>query len=71
VPTPSATGFQAPIRAPIQAPIPTPIPAQIPVQITAQNSGAIRVPPLAPERVAEYARLFERAGGQNGLLQGT
>jgi hypothetical protein len=38
--------------------------------ITAQNSGPIRVPPLLPERATEYARLFDKAGAQNGLLQG-
>lgn len=43
---------------------------QPPVAIPAQNSGPIRVPPLLPERVAEYGRLFERAGAQNGLLAG-
>jgi epidermal growth factor receptor substrate 15 len=28
------------------------------------------VPPLTPDRVAEYARLFERAGPQNSILSG-
>jgi hypothetical protein len=49
-----------------------PAPGTTPFQppLAAQNSGPIRVPPLAPERAAEYARLFEKAGAQNGLLQG-
>jgi epidermal growth factor receptor substrate 15 len=38
--------------------------------IPAQNSGPIRVPPLSPERAADYARLFDHAGNQDGLLKG-
>jgi epidermal growth factor receptor substrate 15 len=43
---------------------------QPPPPIAPQNSGPIRVPPLAPDRAAEYGKLFERAGPQNGVLQG-
>src|SRR5271170_39673 len=31
----------------------------------------IRVPPLAPERVAEYSSLFEKSGAQDGILPGS
>jgi hypothetical protein len=41
-----------------------------PQGITAQNSGPIRVPPLSPDRVADYTRLFDRTGAQNGFLSG-
>jgi hypothetical protein len=47
--------------------------AVIPPQTTglqAQHSGPIRVPPLTNDRIAEYIRLFDRAGSQNGLLSG-
>jgi epidermal growth factor receptor substrate 15 len=60
-PLPKFDGINMPVPAATTT-FQTPIPAQ--------NSGPIRVPPLAPDRVAEYARLFERAGAQNGLLQG-
>lgn len=36
-----------------------------------QNSGGpIRVPPLDPQKVAQYSGLFERSGAQNGMLDG-
>ncbi|KAF2667098.1 hypothetical protein BT63DRAFT_442100 [Microthyrium microscopicum] len=41
-----------------------------PAAITSQHSGPIRVPPLTPDRIQEYMRLFDRAGAQNGLLPG-
>jgi hypothetical protein len=39
--------------------------------LQAQNSGPVLVPQLAPDRVTDYARLFEKAGAQNGLLSGS
>ena len=35
-----------------------------------QHSGPIRVPPLTPEKAAEYAALFEKSGAENGILSG-
>ncbi len=35
-----------------------------------QNSGPIRVPPLTPDKVAQYSSLFEESGAQNGNLSG-
>ncbi|KAI9684669.1 MAG: hypothetical protein M1829_000043 [Trizodia sp. TS-e1964] len=37
-----------------------------------QSSGGtpIRVPPLTPDKVAEYTALFDRSGAQNGVLPG-
>ena len=32
--------------------------------------GPIRVPPLAPDKVNEYASLFEKSGAENGMLNG-
>ena len=34
--------------------------------IQPQNSGSVRVPPLTPDRVADYTRLFESAGAKPG-----
>ncbi|KAK3044754.1 hypothetical protein LTS18_000450, partial [Coniosporium uncinatum] len=34
------------------------------------GSGPIRVPPLAPDRAAEYAALFNKSGAQNGVMSG-
>lgn len=40
--------------------------------IAPQNSGSVRVPPLTPDRVADYTRLFESAGVKPGnTLDGT
>ena len=47
--------------------------AQIQAQaqpLQAQNSGPIRVPPLTPDKVAQYSSLFEESGAQNGVLSG-
>lgn len=39
--------------------------------IQPQNSGnLIRVPPLTPDKVAQYASLFEKSGAQDGILPG-
>lgn len=43
--------------------------SQPPIQ--PQNSGgAIRVPPLSPEKANQYAALFEQSGAQDGSLSG-
>ena len=53
-------------------PVPSgPPPNVIPGPIQPQASGGpIRVPPLVPEKVAQYSALFEESGAQNGLLSG-
>ena len=38
--------------------------------LQAQNSGPIRVPPLTPDKVAQYSSLFDESGAQNGMLSG-
>lgn len=38
--------------------------------LQAQNSGPIRVPPLTPDKVAQYSSLFEESGAQDGMLSG-
>ncbi|GME40474.1 EPS15-like protein [Neofusicoccum parvum] len=38
--------------------------------IQPQMSGPIRVPPLTPDRAAQYATLFEKSGAVNGVLPG-
>ncbi|KAK8151964.1 hypothetical protein BC567DRAFT_268064 [Phyllosticta citribraziliensis] len=50
------------------SPAPAGPPAQSP--ITPQMSGPIRVPPLTPDKAAQYAGLFEKSGAVNGLLPG-
>lgn len=50
-----------------------PGPPQVQAQaqpLQAQNSGPIRVPPLTPDKVAQYSSLFEESGAQNGILSG-
>lgn len=50
-------------------PLPGPTPSAAPLQ--AQSSGGpIRVPPLAQDKVAQFASLFDESGAQNGLLSG-
>lgn len=51
-------------------PLPGPPPGA-PQPLQAQTSGGpIRVPPLTPEKVAQYSSLFEESGAQNGALTG-
>ncbi|KAL1390168.1 UBA/TS-N domain-containing protein [Phyllosticta capitalensis] len=50
------------------SPVPAGPPAHSP--ISPQMSGPIRVPPLTPDKAAQYAGLFEKSGAQNGLLPG-
>jgi epidermal growth factor receptor substrate 15 len=47
-----------------------PPPGPPPSAILPQHSGAgpIRVPPLTPDKVTQYAGLFEKSGAQNGIL---
>jgi epidermal growth factor receptor substrate 15 len=43
------------------------VPPGFPPQgIQPQNSGSVRVPPLTPDKVADYTRLFESAGLKPG-----
>ncbi|EKG21011.1 EPS15-like protein [Macrophomina phaseolina MS6] len=44
--------------------------AAAPGPITPQMSGPIRVPPLTPDRAAQYATLFDKSGAVNGVLPG-
>lgn len=47
----------------------SPIPAAAPIQ--AQGSGGgVRIPPLTPDKVAQYGTLFERQPLMNGVLPG-
>ena len=42
-----------------------------PGPLQSQNSGGpIRVPPLAADKINQYAALFDESGAQNGLLAG-
>lgn len=40
-----------------------------PIPLQPQGSG-IRIPPLLPEKAAQYSSLFDRSGAQNGILAG-
>ena len=63
-PLPKFDGITAP-------PGPSQAQAQAQAQpLQAQNSGPIRVPPLTPDKVAQYSSLFEESGAQNGILSG-
>ncbi|KAH6983037.1 hypothetical protein BKA56DRAFT_582855 [Ilyonectria sp. MPI-CAGE-AT-0026] len=68
-PLPRFDGFAPPLPA---AGIPPPPPVPIsspppPAALQAQSTGGpIRIPPLTPEKVAQYAGLFERQGFQGG-----
>ncbi|KAF2154899.1 hypothetical protein K461DRAFT_291803 [Myriangium duriaei CBS 260.36] len=44
-------------------------PLQPPSALQPQTSG-IRIPPLLPEKAAQYSSLFERSGAQSGVLSG-
>ncbi|KAL8872594.1 MAG: hypothetical protein Q9174_001801 [Haloplaca sp. 1 TL-2023] len=43
-------------------------PGAAPLQ--AQNSGSIRIPPLNPDKIAQYSSMFESSGAQGGSLSG-
>ncbi|KAI0392525.1 hypothetical protein F5Y17DRAFT_355196 [Xylariaceae sp. FL0594] len=53
---------------PTSAPVPSPVAA--PLQQQGSGTGPIRIPPLTPEKVAQYAAIFENQHLQNGILPG-
>ncbi|KAK0122269.1 hypothetical protein ONS95_010519 [Cadophora gregata] len=67
-PLPKFDGGSAPGISPVVQPPPGPPPSAL--QPQGSGSGPIRVPPLTPEKAAQYAGLFERSGAQNGVLPG-
>ncbi|KAK8009268.1 ef hand domain-containing protein [Apiospora marii] len=62
-PIPRFEGF-----TPAGPPVPPPQPS--PLQAQGTGGAPIRIPPLTPEKVAQYASLFERQGLQGNLLPG-
>ena len=58
----------APGASPTFQPPPGPPPSAL--QPQGSGSGPIRVPPLTPDKAAQYASLFETSGAQNGHLPG-
>ncbi|KAI3317494.1 hypothetical protein HD806DRAFT_367376 [Xylariaceae sp. AK1471] len=52
-------------------PAPAPAPAApAPLQQQGSGTGPIRIPPLTPEKVSQYAAIFENQHLQNGILPG-
>ncbi|TGJ80152.1 hypothetical protein E0Z10_g8619 [Xylaria hypoxylon] len=47
-----------------------PAPAPAPLQQQASGTAPIRIPPLTPEKVSQYAAIFENQSLHNGLLPG-
>ncbi|KAI1745398.1 hypothetical protein F4680DRAFT_102587 [Xylaria scruposa] len=47
-----------------------PPPAPAPLQQQSSGTGPIRIPPLTPEKVSQYATIFENQSLQNGVLPG-
>ncbi|KAI0407062.1 hypothetical protein F4802DRAFT_555492 [Xylaria palmicola] len=47
-----------------------PAPAPAPLQQQSSGAGPIRIPPLTPEKVSQYAAIFENQSLQNGVLPG-
>ncbi|KAJ9641942.1 hypothetical protein H2199_005157 [Coniosporium tulheliwenetii] len=62
-PLPKFEGLNVPPSTPVPS-LPGPIQPQL------SGGGPIRVPPLTPDKVAEYSALFGRLGAQNGVLSG-
>ncbi|KAI9884791.1 MAG: hypothetical protein M1823_003429 [Watsoniomyces obsoletus] len=62
-PLPQFDGIVRPANLPVQSSSPTSILPQ-------STGGPIRVPPLTPERAAEFAALFTKSGAENGVLPG-
>ncbi|KAK7947975.1 uncharacterized protein PG986_008861 [Apiospora aurea] len=62
-PIPRFEGF-----TPAGPPVPPPQPS--PLQAQGTGGAPIRIPPLTPEKVSQYASLFERQGLQGNLLPG-
>jgi epidermal growth factor receptor substrate 15 len=67
-PLPKFDGGSAPGMSPTIQPPPGPPPGAL--QPQSSGSGPIRVPPLTPDKAAQYAGLFEKSGAQNGVLPG-
>ena len=61
-PLPRFDGITGPLNPPTNVP-PSPLQPQA-------SGGPIRVPPLAPDKAAQYAALFDDSGAVNGLLLG-
>ena len=71
-PIPRFDGF-TPTPAPVlPSPLPGPPPGPPPHSIAAQGTGnaPIRIPPLTPEKVAQYSSIFERQPLQGNMLPG-
>jgi len=72
-PLPKFEGVTIP-SLPAPAPVPPPPPAFTPTSTGSLqpqiSGGPIRVPPLPPQKAAEYAGLFEKSGAQGGILSG-
>ncbi len=51
-------------------PAPTPAPLPLPLPQQASGTGPIRIPPLTPEKVSQYAAIFDNQSLQNGILPG-
>ncbi|KAK4550804.1 hypothetical protein LTR36_000384 [Oleoguttula mirabilis] len=73
-PVPKFDGLQIPGVGPApQQVIPSPtgggFPANV-LQPQLSGTGPIRVPPLDPQKMQQYAGLFERSGAQQGMLDG-
>lgn len=66
-PTPELALQQGPIPR-FEGLWPATSPAQTPIQ--PQVSGGVRIPPLTPDKVAQYAALFERQNLQANMLPG-
>ncbi|RDL38456.1 EF-hand protein [Venustampulla echinocandica] len=67
-PLPKFDGGSAPGMSPTIQPPPGPPPGALQPQTS--GSPPIRVPPLTPDKAAQYAALFEKSGAQNGQLPG-
>ncbi|PBP28053.1 putative UBA/TS-N domain containing protein [Diplocarpon rosae] len=67
-PLPRFDGASAPGASPTIQPPAGPPPSIL--QPQGSGSGPIRVPPLTPEKAAQYAQLFEKSGAHNGVLPG-
>ncbi|KAH6670651.1 hypothetical protein B0J14DRAFT_485405 [Halenospora varia] len=67
-PLPKFDGGSPGAISPTIQPPPGPPPSAL--QAQASGSGPIRVPPLTPDKAAQYAALFEKSGAQNGQLPG-
>ncbi len=67
-PLPKFDGNSAPGMSPTIQPPPGPPPSAL--QPQGSGSGPIRVPPLTPEKAAQYAGLFDKSGAKSGVLPG-